>query len=85
MDFTYDEEQEALRDAVRGLLSKAYADYENRRRAVAEDPGFDDKPWPRLAEMGVLGLPFAEDDGGMGAGPDRGRHRRPGDRPGHRA
>ncbi len=25
--------------------------------------------WSRLAEMGVLGLPFAEDDGGMGAGP----------------
>jgi alkylation response protein AidB-like acyl-CoA dehydrogenase len=69
MDFTYDEEQQALRDAVRGLLSKSYADYENRRRAVAEDPGFDEKLWARLAEMGVLGLPFAEDDGGMGAGP----------------
>ena len=25
--------------------------------------------WGKLAEMGVLGLPFAEDDGGMGAGP----------------
>ena len=25
--------------------------------------------WGRLAEMGVLGLPFTEDDGGMGAGP----------------
>ena len=69
MDFTYDEEQQALRDAVRGLVGKSYADYENRRRAVAEDPGFDEKLWARLAEMGVLGLPFAEADGGMGAGP----------------
>jgi alkylation response protein AidB-like acyl-CoA dehydrogenase len=69
MDFTYDEEQQALRDAVRGLLGKSYGDYENRRRAVSEEPGFDEKLWSRLAEMGVLGLPFAEDDGGMGAGP----------------
>ncbi len=25
--------------------------------------------WGKLAEMGLLGLPFSEDDGGMGAGP----------------
>ncbi len=69
MDFTYDEEQQALREAVRGLLGKTYADFENRRRTVADDPGFDESLWGRLAEMGVLGLPFAEEDGGMGAGP----------------
>ncbi len=69
MDFTYDDEQEALRDAVRGLVGKAYADYENRRRVVAEEPGFDEKLWARMAEMGLLGLPFAEADGGVGAGP----------------
>jgi alkylation response protein AidB-like acyl-CoA dehydrogenase len=67
MDFTLDGEQTALRDAVRGLL-KGY-DTEHRREVVAEEPGFDEKLWSRLAEMGVLGLPFAEDDGGMGAGP----------------
>ena len=69
MDFEYDEEQEALRDAVRGLVGKAYSDFEQRRRTVADEPGFDEKLWTRLAEMGVLGLPFAEEDGGMGAGP----------------
>jgi alkylation response protein AidB-like acyl-CoA dehydrogenase len=69
MDFTYDDEQKALREAVRGLVGKAYADFEQRRRTVAEDPGFDEKLWSRLAEMGVLGLPFSEDDGGVGAGP----------------
>ena len=69
MDFEYDEEQQALREAVRGLLGKAYGDFENRRRAVADEPGFDEVLWARLAEMGVLGLPFAEEDGGMGAGP----------------
>ena len=69
MNFTYDEEQQALREAVRGLLGKSYSEFENRRRAVAEDPGFDELLWTRLAEMGVLGLPFAEKYGGMGAGP----------------
>lgn len=69
MDFTYDDEQQALREAVRGLLATAYADHDARRRTVAEEPGFDRALWGRLAEMGVLGLPFAEEHGGVGAGP----------------
>ena len=69
MDFLYDDEQDALREAVKGLVGKAYGDYENRRRAVAEDPGFDEKQWTKMAEMGLLGLPFSEEDGGVGAGP----------------
>src|SRR4051812_50023518 len=69
MDFLYDDEQDALRDAVKGLVGKAYGDYESRRQATKDDPGFDEKLWMRMAEMGLLGLPFAEDDGGVGAGP----------------
>ena len=69
MDFTYEEEQEALREAVRGLLGTAYGDVARRRRTTAEESGFDEGLWTRLAEMGVLGLPFPEEYGGMGAGP----------------
>src|SRR3954464_3828630 len=69
MDFSYDEEQQALREAVRGLVGKSYADFDNRRRTVADDRGYDELLWARLAEMGVLGLPFDEEYGGMGAGP----------------
>lgn len=69
MDFTHDDEQEALRDAVRGLARKAYGDFEQRRKATADDPGFSEQVWRQLAEMGLLGLPFAEEDGGVGAGP----------------
>ena len=69
MNFDYDSEQNDLREAVRGLLARAYSDSEQRRGVVKADPGFDEKTWSRLAEMGLLGLPFAEDDGGMGAGP----------------
>ena len=68
MEYSYDNEQIALREAVNGLLARAYGG-DQRRAVVATDPGFDEKTWARLAEMGVLGLPFAEDDGGMGAGP----------------
>ena len=69
MDFTYDDEQVALRDATRTLLAKTYSDYEARRRTVREDPGFDREVWGRMAEMGLLGLLFDEADGGVGAGP----------------
>jgi alkylation response protein AidB-like acyl-CoA dehydrogenase len=69
MDFTYDDEQNALREAVRGLVGKAYSDYEQRRQTCAEDPGFDEKLWAAMADMGLLGLPFSEDDGGVGASP----------------
>jgi alkylation response protein AidB-like acyl-CoA dehydrogenase len=69
VDFTFDSEQNDLREAVRGLLDRAYGDAEQRRRVTATDPGFDEKTWSRLAEMGLLGLPFAEEHGGMGAGP----------------
>jgi alkylation response protein AidB-like acyl-CoA dehydrogenase len=69
VNFDYDSEQNDLREVVRGLLARAYADSEQRRAVVKAEPGFDEKTWSRLAEMGLLGLPFAEEDGGMGAGP----------------
>jgi alkylation response protein AidB-like acyl-CoA dehydrogenase len=69
MDFTYDSETLALRDAVRALLGKAYPSSEDRRRIVDAEPGVTEGLWGRLAELGVLGLPFSEEDGGSGAGP----------------
>jgi len=69
VDFLYDDEQNALREAAKGLVGKAYGDYESRRQAVNDDPGFDEKQWTKMAEMGLLGLPFSEEDGGVGAGP----------------
>jgi alkylation response protein AidB-like acyl-CoA dehydrogenase len=68
VEFSYDSEQVALREAVHGLLTRAYGG-DQRRAVTAKDPGFDEGTWGRLAEMGLLGLPFAEADGGMGAGP----------------
>jgi len=69
VDFEFDTEQNDLRSAVRALLERAYGENEQRRKAVGSDPGFDEKVWARLAEMGLLGLPFPEEHGGTGAGP----------------
>jgi len=69
MDFVYDSEQEALKGAVAGLLGKAYDSTETRREIAKSDPGWSESTWQQLAEMGALGLPFAEADGGFGAGP----------------
>lgn len=68
MDFIYTDEQDALRDAVRGLLTKSYSDFGKRRQATKQEPGYSEELWGRLAELGALGLPFSEEDGGAGAG-----------------
>ncbi|MGA9869760.1 MAG: acyl-CoA dehydrogenase family protein, partial [Rhodococcus sp. (in: high G+C Gram-positive bacteria)] len=68
MDFELNEEQRLLRDTTREVLSRAY-DTEKRNRVVAEEPGWSADVWKQLAEVGLLGLSFAEDDGGMDAGP----------------
>src|SRR5918992_1027860 len=62
---------ELVVDIAGPLSVSSFADggAEQRRRVTATDPGFDEKTWSRLAEMGLVGLPFAEEHGGMGAGP----------------
>ena len=69
MDFILSDEQHALRDAVRGLLGKRYGSIEARRAATEADPGYDEKLWGELAQLGALALPFPEEIGGVGAGP----------------
>ncbi|MBT0567011.1 acyl-CoA dehydrogenase family protein [Williamsia sp. CHRR-6] len=68
MDFELTEEQTLLRDTARDVLTKAY-DVEKLRDVAATDDGFNRQVWQSLAEIGLLGLPFAEADGGAGAGP----------------
>ncbi|MTE12447.1 acyl-CoA dehydrogenase family protein [Nocardia aurantiaca] len=68
MDFDLTPEQEMLRDTVRDVLSRGYTP-ERRTEVVGTELGWDPKIWATLADIGVLGLTFAEEDGGMGAGP----------------
>lgn len=69
MDVTLSDEQNALREAVRGLLGTRYSAIEQRRTTTATDPGFDESLWGELAQLGALALPFPEELGGVGAGP----------------
>src|SRR3981081_3678284 len=67
MDFDLSEEQRLLKESVDGLLGSSY-DFEARKKYAAEKGGWRKSAWNKLAEQGLLGLPFAEGDGGFGAG-----------------
>jgi pimeloyl-CoA dehydrogenase small subunit len=67
MDFDLSEEQRLLKDSVDGLLTDAYQ-FELRKKYMKEKGGWSRAIWGKLAEQGLLGLPFAEEDGGFGAG-----------------
>src|SRR5437868_8546614 len=67
MDFDLSEEQRLLKESVEGLLGNSY-DFDQRKKYMAEKGGWSKTVWSKLAEQGLLGLPFSEDDGGFGAG-----------------
>jgi pimeloyl-CoA dehydrogenase small subunit len=68
MNFDFTEEQRLLRDSVERLLADHYG-FDKRRGYLAEPEGWSRALWSRYAELGLLGLPFAEDYGGFGGGP----------------
>src|SRR6516164_4427097 len=67
MDFDLSEEQRLLKESVDGLLTDAY-DFDSRKKYMMEKGGWSRAIWGKLAEQGLLGLPFSEADGGFGAG-----------------
>ena len=67
MDFDLSEEQRLLKDSVDGLLAGSY-DFDQRKKYAKEKGGWSKTVWGKLAEQGLLGLPFTEEDGGFGAG-----------------
>ncbi len=67
MDFDYSDEQRLLDETVRRLIKDEYS-FEQRKRYKAAPGGFSRELWARFAEMGLLGLPFAEAHGGFGGG-----------------
>src|SRR6201987_1759827 len=67
MDFDLSEEQRLLKESVDGLLTDAY-EFEQRKKYMTEKGGWSKAIWGKLAEQGLLGLPFSEEEGGFGAG-----------------
>ena len=68
MDFDLTEEQRLLRESVQRLLADHYG-FDKRRAYLADADGWSRTLWAQYAELGLLGLPFAEDYGGFGGGP----------------
>ncbi len=68
MDFDLSDEQRLLQDSVERLIADEYG-FEQRKALGRGDAGYSDAMWAKFAELGFLGLPFAEEDGGFGGGP----------------
>ncbi|MFG1266061.1 acyl-CoA dehydrogenase family protein [Xanthobacter aminoxidans] len=69
MDFDLTEEQALLKETAQRWAADTYPGIEALAEARAEPLGFSEAKWAELAELGLLGLPFAEADGGFGGGP----------------
>jgi pimeloyl-CoA dehydrogenase small subunit len=65
MDFDLSDEQRLLDETVRRLIADAYG-FAQRRAYKSEPQGFSAALWRRYAELGLLGLPFGEAQGGFG-------------------
>jgi pimeloyl-CoA dehydrogenase small subunit len=68
MDFDLTEEQSILKDSLDRLLADRYG-FEERKRHMAAPEGWSAQMWASYAEMGLMALPFAETDGGLGGTP----------------
>jgi pimeloyl-CoA dehydrogenase small subunit len=65
MNFDLSEEQQLLADSLKRYLTNEYS-IEARAKIVASSPGWSETVWAAFAEMGLLGVPFAEEHGGFG-------------------
>ena len=68
MDFDLSDDQRLLKESVDRLIQDRYG-FEARRGFAREPGGWSRAVWAQFAELGLLGLPFAEEHGGFGGGP----------------
>nr|WP_294546836.1 acyl-CoA dehydrogenase family protein [uncultured Rhodopila sp.] len=67
MDFEPSDDQRLLVESVSRMLRDSY-DFTRRRSYLALPEGYSPAVWSQFAELGLLGLPFAEEYGGFGGG-----------------
>ena len=65
MNFDYTDEQQLLKNSVERVVRDNY-DLDKRNALVSKDPGWSEAYWKQYADLGWLGLPFSEEDGGFG-------------------
>ena len=67
MDFDLTDDQRLQTDSVNRLLGDQYT-FEKRKAFLKVPEGWSTTLWAQYAELGLLGLPFAEEFGGFGGG-----------------
>ena len=65
MDFNFTEEQTLLENMVTSFVRDNYP-WEAREAIVKTEEGWKPENWSQFAELGLLGVPFAEEFGGLG-------------------
>jgi alkylation response protein AidB-like acyl-CoA dehydrogenase len=65
MDLSLSDEQKQLQDAAERFVRDKYA-FENRRKVAATEKGWLAENWAQMAELGWLGVPLTEAEGGYG-------------------
>ena len=64
MDFSFSEEQTLLRNTIQSFIQDNY-DFDKRREIIQSEDGMSKDNWKQLADLGLLGVPFSENDGGL--------------------
>ena len=64
MDFSFSEEQTLLRNTIQSFIQDNY-DFDKRKEIIQSEEGMSRDNWQQLAELGLLGVPFSEADGGL--------------------
>ena len=68
MNFDFTEEQTLLNNMVTSFVRDNYG-WETRCSIVKTEEGWKQENWSQFAELGLLGVPFSEDHGGLGGSP----------------
>ena len=68
MDFSLSEEQQLLKDSITQFVDKDYL-FDLRQKNIKSELGYSSDFWKTFADLGWLGMPFSEADGGYDGGP----------------
>ena len=67
MNLEFTEELVMLQDGLNKFLQNEY-DFETRQKLSRQGVGYSEENWQSFADMGLLGVPFDEENGGFGFG-----------------
>ena len=68
MNFSLGEEQRLLKDSAERFV-REHCPLDRRRTLIASEPGYSERSWRQMAELGWLGVGLPEACGGTGGGP----------------